>query len=64
MVRWCAAPSLLGLAAQPAGSAIRGENDGLGMVLAVRVAFAGPGTKPNPQMCLILVFKEEIAALW
>lgn len=64
VVKWRAAPSLLGLAAPPAGSVLCGEDDGLGMVLAVRVAFGGPGTKPNPQMCLTLVFKEGITALW
>lgn len=64
MVKGCEAPSLLGLTAQPAGSVIHGEDDGLRMVLAVRVGFAGPGTKPNPQMCLTLVFNEGISALW
>lgn len=64
MVKWCAAPSLLGLAAQPAGSVICGEDDGLEVVLAVKVAFGGPGIKPNPQTCLTLVFKEGITALW
>lgn len=64
MVKGYAAPSLLGLAPQPAGSVICGEDDGLGMVLAVRVAFGGAGTKPNPQMGLTLAFKEGMTALW
>lgn len=64
MVKWCAAPSLLGLAAQPEGSVICGEDDGLGMVLPVGVALGGPGTKPNPEICLTLIFKEGITALW